>query len=79
MLGPAKGCAIKIDYFPAWAVGSAGAIAAFPLLDGFDRLYIFAENDKSGANEKAILACRDRWAGLTVTAIRPRDGYNDLQ
>ena len=60
-------------YAPAWAVGSAGAIASFPVLQEIERLFVFAENDKSGANENAILECRERWiaSGKQVNAIRP--------
>jgi putative DNA primase/helicase len=49
-------------YQPAWSVGSAGAIADFPVIPRVDRLYVFAENDKSGANTRAIAECRERWA-----------------
>lgn len=67
-------------YSPAWAVGSAGAIASFPAISDIERLFIFAENDKSGANEDAVLECRERWAGAgrMVTAIRPLAEYGDL-
>ena len=67
-------------YSPAWAVGSAGAVASFPVLEEIERLFIFAENDKSGANESAILECRERWiaAGKQVTAICPPPGCGDL-
>lgn len=63
-------------YCPAWAVGSAGAIAAFPVLPEIEHLFIFAENDRSGANENAIFECRERWAaaGKRVTAVRPSRG-----
>jgi putative DNA primase/helicase len=98
MLGPAKGCAIKLDrlgtsttlsigeglestlsgramgFFPAWCVGSAGAIAAFPVIPGVRQLRIFAEADE--ANEAALRHCADRWheAGRAVQAIRPASG-----
>ncbi len=62
-------------YTPAWAVGSAGAIATFPVIAGITRLRIFAENDE--ANERARLECATRWAeaGHDVAyAIRPSVG-----
>jgi hypothetical protein len=67
-------------YQPVWAVGSAGAIAGFPVIPGVDRLYVFGENDKNGASAKALSECRDRWAaaGRSVTAVRPPPEFSDL-
>jgi putative DNA primase/helicase len=67
-------------YRPAWAVGSANAIKAFPVIDGVERLYIFGENDKSGASAKAIAECRERWAaaGRKVFAVFPPSQFSDL-
>jgi hypothetical protein len=48
-------------YAPAWALGSAGAIASFPIIPGVRSLTIFGENDKSGANERACADCKARW------------------
>jgi Toprim domain len=102
MLGPVKGCAIKIDpqvvvadtlsigegletvlsgramgFVPAWAVGSAGAIAAFPVVPGVERLRIFGEVD-GGASAKAITSLRAQWAGRKISVVMPRDGCGDL-
>jgi putative DNA primase/helicase len=54
---------------PVWALGSAGAIAAFPVLSGIDALTIMAETDDSGANAKAIRACGNRWAAANREVI----------
>jgi hypothetical protein len=35
----------QLGYSPVWALGSAGAIAAFPVLPGIEAITIFAEND----------------------------------
>jgi Toprim domain len=51
----------QIGLRPTWALGSAHAIAAFPVLDGIERLTILAENDE--ANERAKDACATRWYG----------------
>ena len=40
---------------PVWALGSAGAIGAFPVLDGVECLTILAEHDE--ANAKATNTC----------------------
>ena len=67
----------QIGLKPTWALGSANAIAAFPVLDGIESLGILAENDE--ANERATEACWPRWydAGRKVFIIRPTSG-NDL-
>jgi hypothetical protein len=59
---------------PTWALGSAGAIKAFPVLAGIEALTILAENDD--ANDKAVAACRERWlaAGCEVIIGKPRAG-----
>jgi putative DNA primase/helicase len=59
---------------PVWALGSAGAIAAFPVLPGIEALTILGESDKTGANQKAVKACAERWsaAGREVLVAMPR-------
>lgn len=61
---------------PVWALGSAGAIAAFPVLSGIDALTICAETDDSGANARAARECARRWvsAGRDVIIATPRVG-----
>jgi putative DNA primase/helicase len=54
---------------PVWALGSAGAIAAFPVLSGIDAITLLAETDDSGANAKAVRACGNRWAGANREVI----------
>lgn len=60
---------------PAWALGSAGAIAAFPLLSGIRTLRLLAEMNDI-ASERAIASCGERWcaAGRKVIVIRPSCG-----
>ncbi len=67
----------QLGFKPCWAVGSAGAIAAFPVLPGVEALTILAENDP--ANAKAVEACASRWhqADCEVTVVSPIIG-NDL-
>jgi hypothetical protein len=59
---------------PAWALGSAGAIAAFPVLDGIECLTLLAEHDDASA--RATEACAARWhaAGCEVLINRPLGG-----
>ena len=59
---------------PAWALGSAGVIAAFPVLSGIECLSLLREHDE--ANRQASDACAARWtaAGREVFNIRPIAG-----
>jgi putative DNA primase/helicase len=45
---------------PSWALGSAGAIAAFPVLNGVECLSLLREHDE--ANKRAADTCAARWA-----------------
>jgi putative DNA primase/helicase len=65
---------------PTWALGSAGAIAGFPVLGGIQTLTILGEHDD--ANARAIQACGARWhdAGREVLVTKPFRGkdLNDV-
>jgi putative DNA primase/helicase len=62
-LGIAEGVedalAIALEWGPAWAATSAGAIERFPVLSGIDHLTIFADADSAGT--RAARVCADRW------------------
>jgi Toprim domain len=57
-----------------WALGSAGAIAAFPVLGGIECLTLLAEHDDVSA--RAVEICASRWhaAQRDVFIDRPIDG-----
>jgi len=59
---------------PTWALGSAGAIAAFPVLSGVECLTLLAENDAASAH--SVEACAARWhaAGREVFINEPMLG-----
>lgn len=59
---------------PAWALGSASAVAAFPVLGGIECLSLLREHDD--ANERASDTCAARWAaaGRELVSIRPIAG-----
>jgi CHC2 zinc finger/Toprim domain len=59
----------QLGFRPVWALGSAGAIANFPVLSGIDALTIHAETDDSGANARAIRKCGNRWASADREVI----------
>jgi len=59
---------------PTWALGSAGAIAGFPVIGGIECLTILAEHD--GASARAVDAFAARWhaAGREVLVNWPNGG-----
>jgi len=63
---------------PCWALGSAGAIAVFPVLPGVECLTILAERDD--ANRRAVDTCGARWhaAGREVVVVEPASGSDIL-
>jgi putative DNA primase/helicase len=65
-----------LGFRPVWAVGSADAIAKFPVMAGVDALTILAETDDSGANAKAVRSCGNRWAAADreIIIATPRAG-----
>ena len=49
----------QLGFRPVWALASAGAVAAFPVLGGIEALTLLAENDP--ASDRAISQCAERW------------------
>jgi hypothetical protein len=66
----------QIGFKPAWALGSVSTMSTFPALSGIEVLTLLAEEDKKGANAKAIKACGTRWheAGREVLTVASRTG-----
>ena len=64
----------QLDFLPAWALASAGAIASFPVLLGIECLTVLAENDAT--NARAVETCARRWheAGREVVVVQPKVG-----
>jgi hypothetical protein len=64
----------ELGFCPAWAVGSAGGIRAFPVLAAIECLSILIETDDTGANRSAAGACARRWqeAGREVLMVVPQ-------
>jgi Toprim domain/Zinc-binding domain of primase-helicase len=65
---------------PAWACGSAGAIAALAVIPGVAHLRVCIERDANGTSERAALAVAERWraAGRAVTFRLPPPRCKDL-
>lgn len=64
----------QIGLKPTWALGSAGAIAVFPVLAGIEALSLLREHDE--ANRRAADECTRRWidAGRSVYDVWPQIG-----
>jgi Toprim domain-containing protein len=67
-----------LGHAPAWALGSVGMIARFPLINSVAQLKILGETGKASAD--AIQMCGQRWhrAGRRVQIITPDPGCDDL-
>jgi putative DNA primase/helicase len=67
---------------PVWALGSASAIAAFPVLSGIEAITVLGEVGDGGANQRAAEACAVRWieAGRDAYMVAPQVGgdLNDV-
>lgn len=63
---------------PAWAVGSAGAIAAFPVLAGIESLTLLVDADQAGRAAAAECAARWEAAGREVLTVVPRGEGQDM-
>jgi hypothetical protein len=67
----------RYDFRPAWAAGSAGGIASFPLLSGVEALTLLVDRDppnergQPGSGPRAATECWNRWiaAGREVRAF----------
>lgn len=61
--------ALAAPFRPIWATLSANTMERFPVLAGIESLTIFADNDASGAGQRAAQSCAERWhaAGREVT------------
>lgn len=65
---------------PAWALGSAGELGAFPALAGIECLAILVDNDRSGTGQQRSMECSLRWtaAGREVIRVTPFATGSDI-
>jgi hypothetical protein len=68
----------ELGYGPVWALGSAGAISFFPIIDGAKTLIILGERGEVSAG--SIKMCGTRWrkAGRRVRVVMPDPEFSDL-
>jgi hypothetical protein len=72
--------AIQLSFTPAWALGDAGNVRAFPVLSGIECLTIVVDNDEGGTGQRAALECSMRWtsAGREVFRVIPDHCGDDM-
>jgi putative DNA primase/helicase len=72
--------AMALGYTPAWAVGDAGELKAFPVLSGVESVTIMVDHDPSETGQNAALECSARWtgAGREVFRLVPRHVGTDV-
>jgi hypothetical protein len=68
---------------PAWAAGSAGNMAEFPVLPGVESLTLLVDHDANGVGQHAAEQCALRWEDAWRNVIRLTPGecgadFNDL-
>jgi putative DNA primase/helicase len=62
--------AMQMGFTPAWALGDAGNVRAFPVLSGIECLTIIVDNDEGGTGQRAALECSMRWTGAGREVFR---------
>jgi putative DNA primase/helicase len=62
--------AIRLCFIPAWALGDAGNVRAFPVLSGIECLTVIVDNDESGTGQRAALECSMRWTDVGREVFR---------
>jgi Toprim domain len=69
---------MTLGYAPAWAIGCAGGLRAFPVLAGIESLTVLVDHDRAG--QEAAAACSARWtsAGREVFRFVPRQPGADV-
>jgi putative DNA primase/helicase len=61
---------MALNFCPTWALGDAGAVAKFPVLQGVECLTILVDNDASGTGQASALECSKRWTGTGCEVFR---------
>jgi hypothetical protein len=64
----------QLGFRPVWAMGSAGAIGAFPVLAGIETLSILTENDRASHDAARAIAARYEPVGAEVYAFEAEAG-----
>ena len=69
----------QLGYRPVWAVASAGAVAAFPVLASLGAITVFAENDEASNSAAEVCGARYETAGREAWICEPPSGdMNDI-
>jgi hypothetical protein len=68
----------QLGHAPAWALGSVGMIAKFPVIDGVKLLRVLGETGEASAGAIKIVGRRYHAAGRKFDIVMPDPGYSDL-
>lgn len=66
------------DLGPAWALGSAGGVKAFPLIERVTSLTVLQENDPTSKQSTRAVTKRYLAGRRPVNVVTPRKGLNDF-
>lgn len=70
---------LNAGWAPIWAIGSAGCLAGFPMLDGIEALTVFADADAAGLKAAREAARRYSDHGRDgYVQIPPHGDFNDI-
>jgi phage/plasmid primase-like uncharacterized protein len=62
---------------PVWSALSAGTLASLPVIDGIERLHIFADRDVRGTGQRTAEELAHRWGAKAVVRLPARGDFND--
>jgi Toprim domain len=68
---------MMLGYAPAWALGDAGELAAFPVLIGVESITFLVDHDLSGTGQQAALRCSARWTSAGREVFAPARGRRE--
>jgi Toprim domain-containing protein len=64
----------QLGFKPVWAMGSAGAIGAFPLLAGIEAISVLTENDRASHEAACAISATYEPAGAELYAFEAESG-----
>jgi hypothetical protein len=68
----------QLGHAPAWALGSVGMIAKFPVINGVKLLRVLGESGEASAGAIKIVGGRWHRAGRKIEIVMPDAGHSDL-
>ena len=74
---------MMLGFVPAWTLGDADGIKAFPVLAGIEALTIFVDADENETGQRSARTCSARWTAagrevLRIVPVRPGEDLADV-